>query len=601
MKLLIRDYLAKLRESEELDVLVADLLLNMQIEPLSKPQRGVRQDGVDIAAVGTDPDDHERKLFLITIKAGDVTRSDWDGNSLNAVRPSLNEIKDVYLSQRVDSSHRDLPKKIVLCCGGVLKQNVDALWKGYTEPNGQPEQPEYDLWTGDKLALLIEEYFLDEYLFPSENQSLMRKALALLDQNEQEPVFFYQLVDQILFESGLPTSKSQRSHAKHLKALRLVNLCLGVVAKWSLDVGNTRPALLCAERALLRTWDFLRDLDFLGKEPVKEAYGQLYLQYLAAAHAYAERIQPLCIMRDGLANLKFHAEVEVLEYPLRTFEAIGFLSTLGMNRALAFDATGWKVHEESAHFVSLTLAELIKNNPAAITPLYDGHSIEVALGLLLLFKTNLIAEALAWLHALWDRVVFAYHFNDHVPVLSDSYEDLLDLKFGRAAPKEKLMSLSTLLATIAEWYALLGRQDDYAVFRDTVHKACGEVNLQLWYPDEATESALFRENAGRDTGAMCTSIFLPENIEILRARMLMRLKDQTAFFQLSCVTRGFPALGLVASRHFRTPVIPAYWQQLVPQSNDTSDTQDPSETDEAGNDLPNYQAKADRPITDPAM
>ena len=407
-------------------------------------------------------------------------------------------------------------------------------------------------------------------------------TLALLDLNEHEPAFFYQLVDQILFESDLPRSKSKKPHAKHLKALRLVNLCLGMVAKWSLEVGNTRPALLCAERALLRTWDFLRDLDFLSKKPVREAYGQLHMQYLTAAHTYAERIQPLCPIRDGLVNMSSHAEV--LEYPLRTFEAIGFLSTLGMNRALFFDATGWEVHKESANYVALLLAELIKNNPGGITPLYDSHSIEVALGLLLLVKTNRIAEALEWLRALWYRTVFAYQCGDHVPASSDSYEDLLDVRFGRAAPKERLTCLSTLLPTIAEWYALLGRQDDYAVFRDAVNKVCGGVNLQLWYPDESTESVLFRDNAGRGTGTMCTSISLPENCETLRARMLDRLKDQAAFFQLSCVTRGFPALGLVASRHFRTPVIPAYWQQLVLQGNETSDAQDPSETSEADTD-----------------
>ena len=74
MKILLREYLAKMRELGELDVLVADLLLNMQIEPLSKPQPGVRQYGVDIPAIGKDPHDGIQKLFLITTKPGDITR-----------------------------------------------------------------------------------------------------------------------------------------------------------------------------------------------------------------------------------------------------------------------------------------------------------------------------------------------------------------------------------------------------------------------------------------------------------------------------------------------------------------------------------------------
>ena len=46
-----------LKESGELDQLLADLLLCMEIEPISRAQVGVRQYGVDIAAVGPDPED----------------------------------------------------------------------------------------------------------------------------------------------------------------------------------------------------------------------------------------------------------------------------------------------------------------------------------------------------------------------------------------------------------------------------------------------------------------------------------------------------------------------------------------------------------------
>ena len=358
----------------------------------------------------------------------------------------------------------------------------------------------------------------------------------------------------------------------------MVNLCLGVVLKWALDVGNTRPALLCAERALLRTWDFMRDHDLLSNNPTMEAYRHLYLEYLGATLAYAERIRPLCLIRDGLVNLNCRAEI--LEYPLRTFEAIGFLSTLGINHAFCFDTTGREEHKERMLFASDTLVNLIKNNPPAITPLYDSHAIEVALGLLLLYKTNRIDEAVAWLKKLGQRIVFTYETGYHFPVASDKYEDLLDMEFDQATPKQQLMSLSTLLPTIAEWYALLGRQNEYAAFREDVNHVCEEVDLQLWYPDESTESALFQENAGYGTGVMCTSISLPENCETLRDQMLRLLNEQTAFVQLSCITHEFSVLGLIASRHFRTPVIPAYWQNLLAQSNEASDTTKPPGTDQ---------------------
>ncbi|MDE2771133.1 MAG: hypothetical protein OXI44_08210 [Bacteroidota bacterium] len=579
MKTLLRDYLAKLGESGELDVLVADLLLNMQIEPISKPQPGVRQYGVDIAAIGEDPEDGKQKLFLITIKAGDITRKAWNGDT-NAVHQSLDEIREVYLKNQVDPSHEDLPKKIVLCCGGILKQTVDANWKGYTHIHSSPEQLEYALWTGDKLALLVEEHFLDEYLFPQENQSLMRKALALLDQNEQEPIFFYKLLEQILFESGLPKNSS---NIKSLKALRLANLCLGVVIKWALDVDNTRPALLCAEHSLPRAWEFLKQHELLAHKSALQVYSRLYEQYLAIALVYAKRIRPLCLVKDGLANTSSLADE--IEYPLRVFEVAGFLSTLGINHAFLSKATELSGHEETTFVVADTLIELIENNPAATTPRYDSHAIEIALGLLLLFMTKYTDVALAWMRDLYLRVIWAYESGEYFPVDPDSYEDLLSMKFDQKTPKEQLMSLSTLLPTIAEWFGIIGEHNEYEAFRKIVNFRCGKVNLQLWYPDSETESVLYKENAGHETGRMCTSIVLPEEIDALRDTMRSRLAEQTSFVQISCIKHNFPVLGLIASRHFRTPVIPAYWQNLISNVNRASNSQDHSEK-AAGEDDP---------------
>lgn len=591
MKILLRDYIASLSESGELDVLVADLLLNMQIEPITKPQVGARQYGVDIAAVGEDPEDGKQKLFLITIKAGDITRKAWNGTT-NAVHQSLNDIREVYLRNQVDPSHEDLPKKIVLCCGGILKQTVDANWKGYTHTYSNPGQLEYALWTGDKLALLVEEHFLDEYLFPQENQGLMRKALALLDQNEPEPIFFYKLVEQILFVRGL--SKNTLS-VKHLKVLRLANLCLGLVIKRALDpdVNNTRPALLCAERTLLRTWDFMKQHELLANKAALQLYFRLYEQYLAIALIYAKRIRPLCLIKDGLANTSSLADV--IEYPLRVFEVAGFLSTLGINHAFLPKSSALEGHEETAFVAADTLIELIENNPAATSPRYDSHAIEIAMGLLLLVMTRSNEVALAWMRDLYLRVTLAYESGHHYPVDSNSYEDLLSMEFDQDMPREQLMSLSTLLPTIAEWYGIIGEQSEYEAFRKVVNHRCNEVDLQLWYPDSKSESVLYGENAGLKTGGMCTSIVLPEEIDALRDTMRSRLAEQTSFAQISCIKHDFPVLGLIASRHFRTPVIPAYWQYLNSNVNRASTSQDQSGTAAGGDDPPTPQDLAGEP------
>ena len=337
MRLLLREYVALLRESGELDVLVPDLLLAMGLEPLGKAQVGVRQHGVDASAVGPDPETGRTTLFLVTIKPGDVGRSDWDG-SPTAVRPSLNEIVEVYLPRRADAEHRDLPVRVVLCCGGDLKQDAQDNWRGYKDKNSVPGELSFDFWGGDRLALLIEDHLLDEFLFPAESQALMRKSLALLDQNEEDPVSFYELAERTLFGGHVPPGHSTSDRRRQVKALRLLALCLGVVVQWGLDVENTRTAVLAGERAVLRAWDALRTHEALDHPGSLKAFGSVYATYLTACRAYARRIQPLCFVKDGLTGQGGRAEP--LEGPLRSFEVVGIYATLGLNYAFLHGATG---------------------------------------------------------------------------------------------------------------------------------------------------------------------------------------------------------------------------------------------------------------------
>jgi hypothetical protein len=127
LKLIIKQYLSLLKESGELDSLLPDLLLSMGIEPISRPQIGPRQYGVDVTAVGND-ENGKKTFFIFTIKQGDIGRSDWDGTP-QSVRPSLVEIKEVYIPTHIEKKYQGLPKKIILCTGGEKKQEIEMKLK----------------------------------------------------------------------------------------------------------------------------------------------------------------------------------------------------------------------------------------------------------------------------------------------------------------------------------------------------------------------------------------------------------------------------------------------------------------------------------------
>ena len=69
MKLIIRQYLASLKERGELDAILPDLLSELGLNVYSRPSRGTRQDGVDVAAVGKLEGDDTDKVYLFSIKS----------------------------------------------------------------------------------------------------------------------------------------------------------------------------------------------------------------------------------------------------------------------------------------------------------------------------------------------------------------------------------------------------------------------------------------------------------------------------------------------------------------------------------------------------
>src|SRR3546814_18131658 len=105
MKLVFRQYLASLRERRELDAVLPDLLSELGYTVISRPSIGTRQYGVDVAALGPPDTGGKRKLYLFSLKQGDLTRADWDGTP-PALRSSSNDIMDVYIPNQVAKEQR---------------------------------------------------------------------------------------------------------------------------------------------------------------------------------------------------------------------------------------------------------------------------------------------------------------------------------------------------------------------------------------------------------------------------------------------------------------------------------------------------------------
>lgn len=200
MKLVVRQYVQGLKERDELDVLLPQLLSEIGYEVIHHPGRGTKQAGVDVAAVGPDPDANgEKALHLFLIKSGDLGRMDWNGGKPQDVMPSLDEIRYDYIPNRIPEQYSKLPISICVCMGGELKEVIRSYWRGYVEKN-TTDTIRYREWNGDRLANLILSGLLNRELLDVDRRVAFQKAVAMVSEPETSYRHFRELIHELTEE-----------------------------------------------------------------------------------------------------------------------------------------------------------------------------------------------------------------------------------------------------------------------------------------------------------------------------------------------------------------------------------------------------------------
>jgi hypothetical protein len=556
MKLVIREYLSQLKESKELDRLIPDLLLMMNITPISKPQIGVRQYGVDVAAVGKY--EGEDCVLLFVIKQNDLGRSDWNGND-QSIRPSLDEIKDFYLETHIKPEHQDLKKIIIVCTGGIMKQEVIPNWVGYVKNNSVSGKKEYECWDGNKLAELISKYMLNENMLPAELQSYFRKVLALIADPDYNLSDYYDILKTKLLTSAKSSEK------EHIKSLRIVHLLLRIVFYWANNDNNLKPAVYAAERTILYTWQCIRQNDFYQNKKVMEIFKQIYNSVILIYTSYFKKIKNHCYVKDGLHGYSQYYELENVS----VFEQLGLLSTAGV--LLMFDSlTIENQHSlEDAQVICDAIKNLIKNHQVSYSPLFDSHIIEISIALLLLSFFSEKEVIKNWMSNLFEHIAFAYYrMGRYFPVCTDNIDDVISLDSSDLKSKERLFEISTLLPVLMEWCAVLNLEEEYLFGKEIINTFFDKTYLQIWHPDECSDEVLYVKNAASDSGISDSQIIIPDTINEMKILMDTRKKKLEEICKdkdkkISSIDNGFLILPVLASRHYRMPVLPDYWQYFT--------------------------------------
>ena len=488
MKLILRQYLSDLRERDELDAILPDLLSELGFNILSRPSRGTRQAGVDVAAIGPDEDDDGRqKLFLFTIKSGDLKRRNWDDGTPQAVRPSLNEILDSYIKNRILKKHQDLEIVICLCIGGEIREDVRDQWTGFVESNST-DRITFREWNGDKLAELLLSGVLREGLLESNFQSHFRKSIAMVDEPEIAYRFFTDLI-QGLF-------KGDKVNRNQLARLRQVYICLWVLFVWAREAGNLESPFRASEYAVLQIWNECRSVsgtNKLGKHKL------VVLDQVVMLHLLIT--EELVMKLDTYAERPFALSMAVasrssVDVNLSVFEQFGRVCLFGIWQhwwaCYQTEEENINAYADKRNRVFLTAVAMISANPTLKSPIRDDFAIEITLFLILAQTCGAISTVSGILEEMVRRIVFSINRRRAYPVTTVNYHDLAE--HPRNQSDEYFQDHtrgSVLYPLLIAWLDRLGLRESRNQLASCIEKNLQHTTQQVWVPDGDTDEKLW--------------------------------------------------------------------------------------------------------------
>lgn len=569
MKLIIREYLASLRERGELDAVIPDLLSQMGMNVFSRPGRGTRQDGVDVAAAGKLEDKTDR-VYLFAIKPGNLTRKDWAASGVQDLRPTIVEILDAFIPNRLPTEHRDKEIVICICVGGDFEEQVVPQITGFTKQH-ERENVSFQLWNGDKLAGHIQKNLLREDLLPRHARSHLRKSIAMLDEPDASYKYFSMLLHAL-------TGDDLKTDKRRVRAVRQISICIWMLNAWGKEVGNIESPYRSSELALLHAWQIASR--YVGRR--SKAAHAVFAAFFSALGAYEnisteylhKCVLPHTEKRDGISSA-VRASTG-LDINLAMFDILGRTALKGI---WAYWAASQQDDQLQAsrelslrayHQCAGSVKAMISNNPALFLPAKDRQAVDISLAVFLLgVDARNWNDIQAWLSELTNRAAFAFEVHGSYPCTLENYGELLERERRRDDQYRQEITNGTILyPLISFWAAIFGFEELYADIAALKEKHFQHCTFQFWYPDELSDEHIYTNSATH--GAALTDIPVERPAAELLALAFEECDQHPQFDELSAVKAALWPLVAIACRHHRLP-LPLHLFKAFAQVNKTDE------------------------------
>ncbi|MCR3952670.1 hypothetical protein [Aeromonas hydrophila] len=554
MKLVIRQYLASLKERGELDALLPDLLSQIGLEVFLKPGVGSRQFGVDVAAFGKLSSESEDKVYLFSVKSGDLDRKDWDGGNPQDLRPSINEIIDVFIPTRIPAEYKDFPVEICLCFGGEVKEEVRpnvSMFLGKLKTDDLT----FSEWNGDRLAYLIELHMLREELLPRNCRALLRKSLAMIDEPEVSFKHFSKLAINL-------TRTDNKKPKDILTGIRQLYLCLWILYSWCRDEDNLESAYLSAEFMILNAWEAAK-FSFGKKNTIAVSTlttldSILKLNLQVSNQYIEEKIIPHCNSLYAISHaVRPSCATDV---NLKLFDVLGRLALTGcwsywyLSQVSEENENASKFFSEAVANYQDSIKQLIVNNPLLFTPYKDDQAIDLVLAVWFLSLDNRHWNDINyWLSNMSREIYQMFEMGDKYPTTIQSYAELIEHPINKTEEYKKSVTKGSILYPyISTFSAIMGFSEPYGVVKKIKEEFLPHCNFQVYFLDESSEDHFYLFN--KMHGATLSDVCVTEDPDKLIEQLVSECEQSNKVYEMSAFKFSFWPIILTGCRHYRLPV-----------------------------------------------
>lgn len=535
MKLILRNYLAALREEGELDRICVEILKDKGLTVFSAPQKGTRQYGVDVLAKGCLDDDTGVGVYALIIKCKDIDRIEFDRQK-TGIRSSMLECLDVYVRNHLPCECKGLPFRVCIVCGGEIKhevrENINSLFEEEKKRHQQDGLClELKEWNGARLSEMMMSSLSNENMLVRGQKKLLFRALALASEPDSSFEAFKTLVDDLIAES-----EKDRSDAEKRKHLQCVNLALAMLIEMcdSEEVNNRDASWRAAEYAYLKLWECLKEDEILD--------GASYL-YCKNAESYLNRIADFTEDRYSFTlSVQGNNEVDVI---LRFYDVMSRLTSFGLY--LKSRGMGMEVRRK----ILSVLEKLIVNNVASVMPLLDSHASSIGMALLYLYYDGRTDLSEVWLELLVSSIATTYKQGYAYPCVGKDYAKLIDHMHANVNSRDigRNLKSSELIPMLLMLSKILHRDDLYLSLIRLVNELPRTTDYQVWFLDHDSDGLFYSGDPA--CGAQLSS--LPVS-DAERFVSIVQCESRHSPIELSCNKTQHSGLIFIGCRHYDFPL-----------------------------------------------